>query len=65
MIGIVRRLAMTELDFGEVIERFDAILDAVERGESFRVFRNGQPIAVLEPAESQDLGQADVPSPTA
>ena len=56
---------MTELDFGEVIERFDAILDAVERGESFRVFRNGHPIAVLEPAENQDLGQADVPSPTA
>jgi antitoxin (DNA-binding transcriptional repressor) of toxin-antitoxin stability system len=51
---------MTELDFSEVIERFDAILDAVEHGESFRVFRNGRPIAVLESVGERDLDQTDV-----
>jgi antitoxin (DNA-binding transcriptional repressor) of toxin-antitoxin stability system len=56
---------MTELDFGEVIERFDAILAAVERGESFRVFRNGRPIAMLEPAADRDLEQTDVIPPAA
>lgn len=39
---------MIELDFKEVIERFDEILDAVERGQTFRVFRNGRPIAAME-----------------
>ena len=41
---------MKELDFAEVIERFDDVLDAVERGEAFGVSRNGRRIARLEPA---------------
>ena len=50
---------MTELDFLELIERWDEILDAVERGETFRVFREGRPIARLEPAAALP-GQIDI-----
>ena len=51
---------MTELDFLEVIERFDEILDAVERGETFRVFREGHPVALLEPHAALNEGQIDI-----
>ena len=40
---------ITELDFQQIIDRFDAILDAVERGERFCVLRNGRAIATMEP----------------
>jgi antitoxin (DNA-binding transcriptional repressor) of toxin-antitoxin stability system len=48
---------MIALDFREVIERFDEILDAVERGEKFSVLRDGRPIAIMEKSEAQDLDQ--------
>jgi antitoxin (DNA-binding transcriptional repressor) of toxin-antitoxin stability system len=54
---------MIELDFREVIERFDEILDAVERGEAFRVFRNGRPIAILERSRAEDLALAETVGP--
>ena len=52
--------AMTELDFQEVIERFDEILDAVERGETFCIFRNGRPVALLEPHAPLRPAQTDI-----
>jgi|KBSSwiStaDraftv2_1062776.scaffolds.fasta_scaffold199496_2 prevent-host-death family protein len=51
--------AMTELDFQEVIERFDEILDAVERGEIFCVFREGRPVAMLQPYAMRSSAQID------
>jgi hypothetical protein len=62
--GCLRRV-MTELDFRQVIDRFDEILDAVERGERFRVFRDGRPIAIMEPPSAGDLDQIEVTSPAA
>lgn len=56
---------MTELDFAEVIERFDEILDAVERGERFRVLRHGRPIAILEASADRTPPQADIGSAAA
>jgi len=50
---------MTELDFQEVIERFDEILDAVERGEIFCVFREGRPVAMLQPYAMRSSAQID------
>jgi antitoxin (DNA-binding transcriptional repressor) of toxin-antitoxin stability system len=54
---------MTDLDFREVIERWDAILDAAQRGETFRVFRNERPVAVLEPSQYRALDQGEATSP--
>jgi antitoxin (DNA-binding transcriptional repressor) of toxin-antitoxin stability system len=54
---------MIELDFREVIERFDEILDAVERGETFSVFRAGRPIAIMQKSQAEDLAEADTAGP--
>ena len=56
---------MTDLDFLEVIERFDEILDAVEKGETFNVFREGRPVAVLKPSTALNSGQIDISAPSA
>ena len=53
---------MTDLDFAELSERFDEILDAVERGASFRVFRNGRPIAWLKRSDGWYPEQLDDPA---
>ena len=39
-----------ELDLAEVIARFDELVDAAE---TFRIFRNGRPIARLEPHQEE------------
>ena len=54
---------MIKLDFREVIERFDEILDAVERGETFSVFRDGRPIAIMQKSQARDLDQAKTVGP--
>jgi len=51
--------SMVELDFRELIERFDEILDAVARGECFRVLRDGRAIAIMEPSQLRHLGPAE------
>ena len=51
-----------ELDFAEAIERFDELLDAAERGETFRIFRNGQPIALMGPHRKEPSGQPETAS---
>jgi hypothetical protein len=56
---------MTELDFREVIERFDEILDGVERGETFRVFRDGRAIAILERSRFYGPDQVEAVVPPA
>jgi antitoxin (DNA-binding transcriptional repressor) of toxin-antitoxin stability system len=40
--------AMVELDYREVIERFEEILEAVREGQTFRIFRDGRPIAIMD-----------------
>jgi len=42
-----------ELDLAEFIAQFDELVDAAERGETFRIFRNGRPIARLEPHQEE------------
>jgi antitoxin (DNA-binding transcriptional repressor) of toxin-antitoxin stability system len=54
---------MIELDFREVIERFDELLDAVERGETFSVFRDGRPIAIMQRSQARDLVEAESAGP--
>ncbi len=53
---------MTDLDFLEFVDRFDEILDAVERGEAFRVIREGRPVALLGPHAALNVGQIDIGS---
>jgi len=50
---------MIELDLREVIERFDELLDAVERGETFSVFRDGRPIAIMQRSQARDVAEAE------
>ena len=38
-----------ELGVAEFIERFDELFDAAERGETIRIWREGKPIARMEP----------------
>jgi antitoxin (DNA-binding transcriptional repressor) of toxin-antitoxin stability system len=54
---------MTELDFKEVIARFDEILDAVARGETFRVLREGRPVALMEPSQNRVLDETQTTTP--
>ncbi len=54
---------MIELDFREVILRFDEILDAVERGATFSVFRDGRPIATMQRSQARDLVEAEAAGP--
>ena len=54
---------MIDLDFHELIERFDEIHEAVERGETFSVFRDGRPIAIMQRSQSQDLVHAETAGP--
>jgi antitoxin (DNA-binding transcriptional repressor) of toxin-antitoxin stability system len=42
-----------EIDLAEAIERFDELLDAAERGETFRIFRNGRPVARMGPHQDE------------
>jgi antitoxin (DNA-binding transcriptional repressor) of toxin-antitoxin stability system len=56
-------LVMIELDFREVIERFDELLDAVERGETFSVFRDGRPIAIMQRSQARDVAEAEASDP--
>jgi hypothetical protein len=56
-------LIMIELDFREVILRFDEILDAVERGATFSVFRDGRPIATMQRSQARDLVEAEAAGP--
>lgn len=56
---------MIDLDFREVSERFDEILDAVERGDSFRVFRDGRAIAIMQRSQVRDLDQIEAFGPSA
>jgi antitoxin (DNA-binding transcriptional repressor) of toxin-antitoxin stability system len=51
-----------ELDLAEVIERFDELLDAAERGETIRIFRNGRPIALMGPHREELADDRDVVS---
>ena len=51
---------MIELDFREVMERFDEILDAVERGETNSVFRDGRPIAIMQRSQVRDLDHGEI-----
>ena len=51
---------MIELDFREVMERFDEILDAVERGETYSVFRDGRPIATMQRSQVRDLDHGEI-----
>jgi antitoxin (DNA-binding transcriptional repressor) of toxin-antitoxin stability system len=41
---------MIDVPESEASERFSELLDAVERGDSFTVIRNGQPVARIEKA---------------
>jgi hypothetical protein len=45
---------MTDLDFQEIIERWDAI----ERGETFQISRNGRPVAIFERYLGLDVTEA-------
>jgi hypothetical protein len=56
---------MTDLDFAEIIDRWDAVLDAIECGESFRIFRNGRPIAIFKRHLEPSAESAEPASPKA
>ena len=45
---------MIDVPESEASERFSELLDAVERGESFTVMRNGRRIARIEQARPAD-----------
>jgi antitoxin (DNA-binding transcriptional repressor) of toxin-antitoxin stability system len=51
---------LKEVDFAELVERFDELLDAAERGETFRIFRNGRPVARMGPHHDEPFEQLGV-----
>jgi antitoxin (DNA-binding transcriptional repressor) of toxin-antitoxin stability system len=51
---------LKEVDFAELVERFDELLDAAERGETFRIFRNGRPVAHMGPHQGESFEQLGV-----
>jgi hypothetical protein len=50
---------MIDLDCAELFERFDEILEAVESGQRFRIYRNGRPIADFEATDDRPLPPVD------
>ena len=48
---------LKEVDFAELVERFDELFDAAERGETFRIFRNGRPVARMGPHQDASVEQ--------
>jgi hypothetical protein len=53
---------MIDLDEREARERFDETCEAARRGERFRIFRDGRPVAILEQIPVQDPGIAISPT---
>ena len=51
---------LKEVDFAELGERFDELLDAAERGETFRIFRNGPAVARMGPHQGESVEQLGV-----
>lgn len=45
---------MRELDYAQVQDEFDTLLDAVAKGERVRILRNGTAIARLVPCEPEE-----------
>lgn len=48
---------MVNVNFSELRNNAKRYFDAVERGESLEVYRNGKPIAIVSPIAHKDLGR--------